>query len=198
MTLAAGRPASFDAAFAAFTAANPAYADTTILDSLRANDFSRLDRLGHTYLDYTGSGLYSETQVRRHAALLRDQVFGNPHSISPTSRASTEAVESCRRRVLSFLNAAPDEYVVVFTANATHALRLVGESYPFGPGSDFLLTFDNHNSVNGIREFARAHGAQAVYIPVVPPDLRADDGSVTAALERAARGGHALFAYPAQ
>ena len=66
-----------------------------------------------------------------------------------------------RSAVLRFFNASPDEWVVVFTTNASQALKLVGESYPFGPGGRYLLTFDNHNSVNGIREFARARGAAA-------------------------------------
>ena len=35
------------------------------------------------------------------------------------------------------------------------------------PGDRFLLTFDNHNSVNGIREFARARGAETTYVPSV-------------------------------
>ena len=57
------------------------------------------------------------------------------------------------------------EYRVVFTPNATGALKLVGEAYPFDAGSRFLLTSDNHNSVNGIREFARAAGATTTYLP---------------------------------
>ena len=40
-----------------------------------------------------------------------------------------------RRAVLRFFNASPDEWVVIFTANASQALKLVGESYPFGPGT---------------------------------------------------------------
>ena len=34
--------------------------------------------------------------------------------------------------MLEFFNASPDEYVVIFTQNASGALKLVGESYPFG------------------------------------------------------------------
>jgi molybdenum cofactor sulfurtransferase len=87
---------------------------------------------------------------------------------------------------------------VVITANASHALKLVGESYPFASGDQFLLTFDNHNSVNGIREFDRAHGARTVYLPMVPPELRVDESALERALEGATRGGHNLFAFPAQ
>ena len=85
-------------------------------------------------------------------------MFGNPHSTNPTSSSATEHIARARRAVLRFFNASPDEWTVVFTANASHALKLIGESYPFGPGDRFLLTFDNHNSVNGIREFARVGG----------------------------------------
>ena len=99
--------------------------------------------------------------------LLETGVFGNPHSVNPTSAASTELVERARAAVLEFFSASPEEYVAIFTPNATGALRLVGEAYPFHPGDRFLLTFDNHNSVNGIREFARARGAETTYVPSV-------------------------------
>src|SRR5579884_1051795 len=152
---------------ATFLAAHPEFAETRALDALRVEDYARLDRAGHLYLDYTGGGLYAESQIRAHLEQLERGVFGNPHSINPTSRATTELVERARAYVLEFFNASPDEYAVVFTQNASGALKLVGESYPFGPGGRYLLTFDNHNSVNGIREFARAKGAAVTYVPVI-------------------------------
>ena len=33
--------------------------------------------------------------------------------------------------MLRFFNADPDEYLAIFTPNASGALKLVGESYPF-------------------------------------------------------------------
>ena len=36
----------------------------TTLEQLRQSEFSRLDRARHVYLDYTGSGLYAESQIR--------------------------------------------------------------------------------------------------------------------------------------
>ncbi len=175
----------------------PGYAESRALDDLRAREFARLDAGGQVYLDYTGAGLYAESQVRGHADMLAANVLGNPHSASPASSFSTELVERTRKRVLAFFNADPREYGVVFTANASQALKLVGESFPFEPGGRFLLTFDNHNSVNGIREFARARGAETVYVPVRPPDLRLDEAALAARLEPVgAKPG--LFAYPAQ
>ena len=185
-------------AFRSFLDAYPAFGETHIVDELRQSEFSRLDEQGHVYLDYTGGGLYSESQVRHHADFLLGSVLGNPHSINPTSLGTTEKVEQCRQRILSFFRASPEEYEVVFTANASHALKLVGESYPFEPGDRFLLTFDNHNSVNGIREFDRTHGAETTYVPVIPPDMIVESDTVRRYLDLDCAGCHKLFAYPAQ
>jgi selenocysteine lyase/cysteine desulfurase len=125
-------------------------------------------------------------------------VLGNPHSNNPTSLASTELVQRTRQRVFEFFNVPPDEYVCIFTANASAALRLVGESYRFAPGGTFALTFDNHNSVNGIREFARRKGASVSYVPVVAPELRVDRGAMTKVLEAADPSARNLLAFPAQ
>ncbi len=181
-----------------FRAAYPAFDETRALDELRATEYARLDREGHVYLDYTGGGLYADAQVRAHAEMLLGGVFGNPHSTNPTSLAATRLIERARASVLEFFHAAADEYVVIFTQNASGALKLVGESYPFGADDVYLLTFDNHNSVNGIREFARARGATVHYAPVIPPDLRIDEERLAESLAHPGSGGHNLFAYPAQ
>ncbi len=189
---------TYDRALLGFEAAHPEYGRTRALDALRATDYARLDELGHVYLDYTGGGLYAASQVEAHRDLLAGGVFGNPHSHNPTSLASTRLVETARERVLGFFNASPDEYEVVFTANASGALKLVGESYPFEQGSCYLVSYDNHNSVNGIREFARRGGADIVYVPVRNPELRLDAELVERGLRTHAECPSRLFAYPAQ
>lgn len=176
----------------------PEYSKTDALDELRAQEYSRIDREGHIYLDYTGGSLYSEKQVQSHLDLLKSSVFGNPHSTNPTSQAMTRWVESARASVLHFFNASPEEYVCVFAQNASGALKLVGESYPFANGAQYLLTFDNHNSVNGIREFARAKGAAITYAPVTPPYMRIDAEKLAGLLDQANHAAHNLFAFPAQ
>ena len=191
-------PETMNAAYAAFRRAYPAYDTTTRLDELRATEYARLDRQGHVYLDYTGGGLYAESQLRDHMALLSDGIYGNPHSKNLTSVAMTRLVEQAREYVLRYFNASPEEYMVIFTPNSTGALKLVGESYPFGPGDNFLLTYDNHNSVNGIREYARARGAKVTYIPLSPPALRVEADRLAQALEMPHPGKNNLFAYPAQ
>src|SRR5262249_16637306 len=132
-----------------FASVYPEYASTSLLDSLRKTEYARLDAQGHIYLDYTGGGLYGQSQLRQHFELLETHVFGNPHSSNPTSQAMTELVERARNFVREFFCASAEEYAVIFTLNASGALKLVGESYPFTDTSHYLLTFDNHNSVNG-------------------------------------------------
>jgi selenocysteine lyase/cysteine desulfurase len=186
------------AAYAQFLTDNPDYMQTAVLDELRATEYERLDRLGHTYLDFTGGGIYASSQLRDHMALLQQDVYGNPHSTNPTSQAATLLDQRARQYVLEYFKASPDEYEVIFTLNASGALKLVGESYPFCPDGHYVMTFDNHNSVNGIREFARTKGAAVTYVPVIPPDLRVDETKLFAALDQPGIAGHNLFAYPAQ
>ena len=161
---------------------------------LRAREFGRLDAGGHAYLDYTGSGLYAESQLGRHMDVLRHEVLGNPHTESPTSLPATQRVQAAREDILRFFDGDPAEYEVIFTPNATGALRIVGESFPFQPGSRLLMTADNHNSVNGIRSFAGAKGAAVEYMPL--------NGELRAGPLEAYLGGTpaapSLFAFPAQ
>ena len=136
---------NFERAYQACLKANPAFESTGKLDDLRRTDYGRLDRLDQVFLDYTGGGLYADSQIRQISELLDDGIFGNPHSDSPASSATTALVEETRESLLKFFNAPTDEYVAIFTANATGAIKLVGEAYPFQPGDRYLLAFDIHN-----------------------------------------------------
>lgn len=188
---------SFESAQEDFKEDCPGF-DCAALEALRASEYGRLDALKHIYLDYTGGGLYAQSQLDQHMAMLRGGVYGNPHSQNPTSQTMTDLVEQAREYVFHYFNASPDDYAVIFTQNASGALKLVGESYPFRPGGQYLLTFDNHNSVNGIREFARAKGASVTYAPVLPPELRIDADRLRAYLDSAQPDADNLFSYPAQ
>ena len=191
-------PNQMNEAFRAFKKTFPEYDSTGIIDELREKEYSRLDKLDQVYLDYTGAGIYSERQLEEHMALLKAGVYGNTHSNNPSSLASTALAEHARMYVLEYFNASPDEYAVIFTQNASGALKLIGEAYPFGHDSRYLLTFDNHNAVNGIREYARSKGANITYIPVVAPDLRIDENELVENLMKPNPKGDNLFVFPAQ
>ncbi len=185
-------------------------ADTERFAALRASEYGRLDESGHAYLDYTGAGLYGRSQIERHHAFLARHLVGNPHSANPTSSLATEAMEEARRRVLAFFGADPADYTVVFTANASAAIKLLGEAYRFGPEADLILMADNHNSVNGLRRYAEAAGAPVRYLGLdaelrlaepFPAAKAPEVGSPAIARgnghpDRGARRG--LFAFPGQ
>ena len=165
--------------------------------ALRALEFSRLDAAAHAYLDYTGSALYPESLVSTHAEMLRESILGNPHADSPASLASSALIAEARAHLLGFLDADPTDYDVCFTANASAALAQVAAGFRFAPDAPFVLTADNHNSVNGIREYARRAGAPVHYLPL-DEELRLDAPECRLAELPRLRGGHGLFAYPAQ
>ena len=137
-----------------FRAAYPGYGATSKLDELRAAEYAYLDEGGHVYLDYTGAGLPARSQLLAHETRVADRACTATRTrrIRPPRRPPSWSSGPGRR--CCGTSARTDEYAGIFTPNATGACRLVGESYPFGRRSRLVLTADNHNSVNGIREFA--------------------------------------------
>ena len=140
------------------------YRLTWILDTLRRTDYTRLERTGETYVDYMGGALYPESLIKLHTDFLNRSVLGNTHSVSNrhvyasfylsthtnlplSSTLSFNCANEARAAVLSYFNASSD-YTVVFTANASAALKLVAEAYPFTSGSSLVIGADSHNSVN--------------------------------------------------
>jgi molybdenum cofactor sulfurtransferase len=122
--------------------------------AIRDKDFARLDEQKCVYLDYTGAMLAPKMLVDEHGKLLLESILGNPHSENTPSIASTKLDEQARQQVLEFCKADPNEYEVIWTANASGALKVVAECYPFARNSAFLYAPDCHNSVLGISQFA--------------------------------------------
>ena len=170
-----------------------AHLDDALFDELRRTEYARLDADNQAYLDFTGTALYADRQITAHAARLRRVVLGNPHSENCPSLVSTAMIREAKARVLAFLDASPSDYVVCFAANTSAAIKLVAESFPFGEFSGLALTADNHNSMNGIREFARGKGAAVRYIGL-DDELRLV--SPRKVLRSLPPGG--LFGFPAQ
>ncbi len=87
----------------------------------------------------------------------------------------TELVERARARGARLLRRLPGRVRRDLHAERDRRAAARRRGLPVRPGDRFLLTFDNHNSVNGIREFARARGAETTYVPSVrarPPRRR--------------------------
>ena len=101
-------------------------------DELRAREFSRLDAQRHVYLDYTGSALYADSQIRAHHGSLREGLFGNPHSAVRRLARQPDVIDRARRRVLRFFDV--DASRTTSSSPPTPPrIKLVAESYPFAP-----------------------------------------------------------------
>eukprot|EP00752_Nemacystus_decipiens_P007564 g6757.t1 len=123
------------------------------------------------YLDHAGATLFGASQLREAMEpLLAGAVHGNPHSQGPVSSATGARIDSARHAVLQHFGASPREWDVIFTSGATAALKMVGEQFPWkrprrrgirgGRASRFVHARRSHNSVLGIREYAREGGAE--------------------------------------
>ena len=164
-------------------------------NELRKTEYDRLDKDNHVYLDYTGGNLYAKSQLAKHFNILNNNSFGNPHSTNPTSMLSTKLVDEAREAVINFFKA--DDYYCIFTQNASMALQIVAESYPFENNGHYLYCIDNHNSVNGIREYCIRNGGSHAYFPVNFDDLSISNEKLITKLSET-KSQNKLLAYPAQ
>jgi molybdenum cofactor sulfurtransferase len=173
-----------------FLADYPGYSNEK-LDTLFTDQMSVLS--GHHYLDWTGAAIAPDFLHEKHS-YLRETLFGNPHSGHLPSVRSSEKIEEAREAVLDYFNAPEGMYDVIFTQNATSAIKLL-HLYNFSNGR-LLLTHDNHNAVVGLREFAKAAGAPVGTVPFTDTFMLD-----AAALEKELKvhvPGNKLFAYPAK
>lgn len=174
-------------------------ADTIALDffdDLRRREFARLDEQDIAYLDFAAAGLYGASQAAAYAERLTNGIYGNPHSEHGPSRASEADLSAARDATLKHFDADPDLYDVIFTANTSAAIKLVAESYAFGPQRGLALSQDNHNSVNGMREYARRAGGPVATLPL-DAELRLEEPTARLAAF-ATMHGPGLFAFPVQ
>ena len=65
------------------------------LDAIRQSDLKRTK--GSVYLDYTGSGVYRESQIRKWSDMWLSGFYGNAHSRSPSSMNTEHEVKRTRR-----------------------------------------------------------------------------------------------------
>lgn len=116
--------------------------------------------MNHTYLDYTGSGLYQESQLEGFFEDLKLHRYGNAHSKNPSAQSTDKKLTESRIALLKFFNTDLSRYTVIYTSGATAALKTVGENFLWSENSLYYYLRINHNSVIGIREYAAESKAQ--------------------------------------
>lgn len=103
-------------------------------------------------------------------------------------------VEETRQKVLKLFNADPEHFDIVFTANATGAVKLVMECFAgHQQGFDYLYHYNAHTSLVGVREQAQTSRCLETAEEV---EYWLDGGQVLP--EPGPMGRPLLFAYPAQ
>ncbi|KAK1058439.1 hypothetical protein LTR74_013408 [Friedmanniomyces endolithicus] len=142
------------------------------------------------YVDHAGTTPYSKRLMDRFHTDMMANLFGNPHSASPSSQRSTLDIESVRMQLLQLFKADPEYFDLVFTSNATAAIKLVMEAFREQEGGFWYgYHVDSHTSLVGVRECAIEHRCFESDKEV---EVWLDDDSVEATNEMF------LFAYPAQ
>lgn len=116
------------------------------------------DTVEALYLDHAGTTPPSATLLECFHKEMLANLYGNPHSTSPSSLRSTQLIESVRLQALEFVGADPEVFDLIFTSNTTAAIKLVMEAMREQDGGFwFGYHVDSHTSVVGVREAAREH-----------------------------------------
>ncbi|PGH10257.1 molybdenum cofactor sulfurtransferase [Blastomyces parvus] len=124
------------------------------IEDIREREYPSLKKT--TYLDHAGTTLYAASLIDAFSQEMKANLFGNPHSASSSSQLSTRRVDDARLRVLRFFKASPDDFDVVFVANATAGIKLVADALRDYDESGFWYGYhrDAHTSLVGVRELA--------------------------------------------
>ncbi|KAL8843514.1 MAG: hypothetical protein Q9170_000018 [Blastenia crenularia] len=162
------------------------------IDQIRHDEYPMLKEI--VYLDHASTTLYPKSLIERSSNELTHNLFGNPHSNSSSSQLSTRRIDDVRLRALRFFGASPDDFGLVFVANATAGIKLVAECFREQEGG-FWYGYhrDAHTSLIGVREHAAEHRCFG------------EDEEIEQWLQEESNSGPAphhtrvrLFAYPAQ
>ncbi|KAK0673296.1 putative molybdenum cofactor sulfurase [Cercophora samala] len=114
-----------------------------------------------TYLDHSGTTIYAASTITRFSHKMLNNLYGNPHSENRPAKVSGDMVDEIRLKALRFLGADPEHFDLVFTSNATAAIKLVADSFrdlaEQTRSGSFWYGYhrDAHTSLVGVREFTR-------------------------------------------
>ncbi|OCK83922.1 PLP-dependent transferase [Lepidopterella palustris CBS 459.81] len=124
------------------------------IEDMRQREYPMLKET--TYLDHAGTTLYAKSLIEQFSTDMISNLYGNPHSASTSSQLSSRRIENVRLRLLGLFNADPEDFDVVFVANATAGIKLVMEALrDQGDGFWYGYHRDSHTSLVGVRETAR-------------------------------------------
>ncbi|KAH9429057.1 hypothetical protein MCOR27_008435 [Pyricularia oryzae] len=185
------------------------------VETIREREYPQMSN--GVYLDHSGTTIYARSLITAFADKMMSNLYGNPHSANEPARLSGEMVDEVRERTLRFLGADPKHFDLVFVANATAGIKLVGDAFRDLGEKTWSGTFwygyhkDAHTSLVGVRELAGAEArcfmSDAEVERWLGGSVPSDDGFTNwhhhrpyqgSGRRRTAGGGLGLFAYPGQ
>ncbi|KAJ2894072.1 pyridoxal phosphate-dependent transferase [Zalerion maritima] len=126
-------------------------------ESLRQQEYPHMSK--GCYLDHGGATIYAKSTVEQFSHQMLNNLYGNPHSMNTPAEDSGHMVDRIREKTLRFLGADPEHYDLIFTANATAAIKLVADGFRDLSEKTNTKKFwygyhkDCHTSLVGVREF---------------------------------------------
>ncbi|CAG8629162.1 1709_t:CDS:2, partial [Paraglomus occultum] len=169
------------------------------IDRIRDEEYPQLANT--IYLDHAGTTAYAQSTFPACAIDLTSNLYGNPHSKSPSSNLTAQKLESVRTLILNHFNTTPGDYQVIFTQNATAAIKLVGECFPWTRKKSWLKYLrESHTSVIGLRAFAKENKVEfsTVNEDDIKDMVRKRNNDRTNSLCEDGQVVYNLFVYPAQ
>ncbi|GAB1310956.1 Molybdenum cofactor sulfurase [Madurella fahalii] len=126
------------------------------VETIRQDEYPHMNH--GTYLDHSGTTIYARSTVERFTQKMLSGLYGNPHSANQPAKISGDMVDSIREKTLHFLGADPRHFDLIFTANATAAVKLVADCFrdlaEQTRSGSFWYGYhrDAHTSIVGVRE----------------------------------------------
>ncbi|CAM6038788.1 unnamed protein product [Sphagnum compactum] len=136
-----------DTAFDNFREVYVRYDETGEVDHLRAEEYYHFAERDHVCLDYSGFGLFSQSQQFTEQA--SSSSFGLAyvsanllvHTLYGMAAEGTLEFD-IQRRIMKYMNISESDYIMVFTTSRSSAYKILAESYPFGAYSRLLTVYD--------------------------------------------------------
>ncbi|KAK4205333.1 putative molybdenum cofactor sulfurase [Triangularia verruculosa] len=131
------------------------------VETIRKEEYPHMNT--GTYLDHSGTTIYAASTIHRFSNKMLNNLYGNPHSENLPAKVSGDMVDAIRLKALRFLGADPEHFDLIFTANATAAIKLVADAFrdlaEQTRSGSFWYGYhrDAHTSLVGVRELVRDH-----------------------------------------
>ncbi|KAH6671297.1 putative molybdenum cofactor sulfurase [Halenospora varia] len=171
------------------------------IESFRDEEYPMLR--GKVYLDHGGTTIYAKSLIEKFSTKMISNLYGNPHSASDPAHLSGSEIDRIREETLQFFGADPEHFDLIFTANATAAIKLVEESLrdlaqASSPSGTFWYGYhkDAHTSLVGVRELT--FGAHHCFKSDDEVEQWLNGSLPSPLLHTASSGTLGLFAYPGQ